>query len=219
MNRLKNLTNWAGRLFGYSMQSSWSNKHQASFRKNKELIYRGVFPERYIELRSLTPGNRILDVGSADGTFSLALSEKKESVFGVELTKARFDTAVDLKKHLHEQTKRYDNCTFHHGRIEDHPELLEKVDAVTFIRVAYYLPMDLVLNQIRSHGKIAHLLLCGNRAREERAKQSKPWGRARHSFKLATEKGMIDLMRAHEIHDFKVVRMRSTGDPVLIATL
>jgi protein-L-isoaspartate O-methyltransferase len=48
-------------------------------------------PERYLRIAKLVPGERVLEIGSADGAQSLILARSKSLVCGVELMPMQYE--------------------------------------------------------------------------------------------------------------------------------
>jgi len=199
-------------------RTPWDGTHQGSFKRNKERIFAGDIPERYKELSSLIPGNRILDVGSADGTLALHLSATREHVYGVEQSLPRYQTATALQKTWSDRTGGYRNCTFLNASLLDKPELFEDVDTVTFIRVIYHLGehADGIMRKIREKQNIRNVVLCGNRSKEMRLQNGENFKQLGDYARLATEEGMVHLLKHYGFWVDPPIRLESTGDCLVI---
>ena len=65
------------------------------YRRNRDAILGGDIPEKYTRLIDLVPGDRVLELGAAEGVLSLLLARTKASVI-----------ALEKKDHRHEEAQR-----------------------------------------------------------------------------------------------------------------
>lgn len=64
---------------------------QIYYRENADKISKVEVPERYLRIAKLVPGERVLEIGSADGAQSLILARSKSLVCGVELMPMQYE--------------------------------------------------------------------------------------------------------------------------------
>ncbi len=196
----------------------WDNTHQGAFEKHREEIFKGLVPERYSEIAGYVPGAKVLDVGSADGTLTVYLATSKKEVHGSEISKARFQTSLKLKKAWLQQGLISDNCTFYHRKVTDLEDLLSIVDCVVLIRVLYHLKEDAdkLFSMIARKSNIKYVAVCGNASKEKKLERDEPISGLEDFAVLATEKGMIDFLESHGFMIKQQVRLKSTGDCLLV---
>ena len=194
--------------------------YQSYFDENKEAISRGEAPVRYHEIAEIVPGDRVLEIGSADGTQSLVLAEKKQAVHGLELMPQQFETSLELKDAWLALGKKVENCQFHKGDIGSNFELLADVDTVLASRVIYHLRAGIVpfFEKIEKSGHIKNLVLIGCPRREKKWSQFGETGDSmgRYAYYASLE-GMIDVATKY---GFEVVVSNPSSedrDPVVVA--
>jgi predicted O-methyltransferase YrrM len=75
-------------------------------------------------LVDLVPGQRILELGAAEGVLSLLLAQNKEKVFALEMKRERHDEALRLKSSWLERGLDDGRCEMVLGNIKDQLHLL-----------------------------------------------------------------------------------------------
>ena len=60
-----------------------------AFRKNEAAIFRGDVPQKYLRLLPFIQGNKILEIGSAEGVLSLLLAKQGKEVIALERDEGR----------------------------------------------------------------------------------------------------------------------------------
>ena len=63
-----------GRLFGRAFSVHSSKHGSLEYRKNKDAIKQGQIPSKYTRLLPFIAGDRILELGAAEGVLSLLLA-------------------------------------------------------------------------------------------------------------------------------------------------
>ena len=86
---------WLGQVLDGSASASGAS---LAYRNNRKAIWRGNIPEKYTRLVDLVPGQRILELGAAEGVLSLLLAQKKEKVFALELKEERHEEARNVSR-------------------------------------------------------------------------------------------------------------------------
>ena len=192
--------------------------YQKYFIENKDDIYSGKVPERYRIIASVTPGRKVLELGSADGTQALVLATEKEAVCGVELMEMQYRTALGLKEKWIENGAQLDNLRFVHGGIKEFEGLLDEYDTVVMSRVLYHLRSDVenIMSAI-AQSKISNVLLVGCPERARRFKAGGSHGDAMGAYaKLATQHGMEEVL---EMSGFSIAIStpdNTSMDPIVV---
>ena len=188
-----------------------------AYRKNRDDIKKGAVPEKYTRVLNLVPGQRVLELGSAEGVLALLMAERKEKVIGLEIKADRHEEALRLQSLWARQGKDVSRCSMLLGNIKDNLHLLDEVDTVVAVRSIYYLRDD-IENVFQEIGRrVPNVLLCGNgsRSRKYYAANGNPDDGLGAFNYYATLEGMEALLRkcgyeiAHQIPD---------GDPIVIGT-
>lgn len=186
-----------------------------AYRNNRKAIWRGDIPEKYTRLVDLVPGQRVLELGAAEGVLSLLLAQKKEKVFALELKEERHEEAQRLKSSWLERGFDVDRCEMLLGNIKDRLHLLKSVDTLLAVRSIYYLRGDLteVFDVVGRH--VANVVLCGNKNRARKYAESHgnpddPLGKDNY---FATLEGMTSLL---EGCGYAIVTSIADGDPIVI---
>src|SRR5262249_46454501 len=130
---------WLGQLLESGDRPSGS----LAYRTNRKAIWRGDIPEKYARLVDRVPGQRILELGAAEGVLSLLLAPSKEKVFALEMKPERHAEALRLQSYWQEQGRDVGRCEMVLGDIKQHLHLLRSVDTLLAVRSIYYLRGDL----------------------------------------------------------------------------
>ena len=112
-----------------------------AYRKNEAEILRGIVPEKYTRLLPFIPGDRVLEIGSAEGVLALLLARAGKTVYAVERNAERHSAALELFVEWtgHFPHEMNSPPFFTRGDVVDHLHLLERVDTFVAVRVIYYL--------------------------------------------------------------------------------
>ena len=196
------------------------------YRRNRDAILGGDIPEKYTRLIDLVPGDRVLELGAAEGVLSLLLARTKASVIALEKKDHRHEEAQRLQATWHDQGMDVDRCEMVLGDLTEHLDLLEQVDTLLAVRSIYYLHDDLqeVFEEVGRH--VRHVVLCGNQNRAwqyRRAKwswrrlvgrQFQPNDQRRYNFYASVE-GMRQLL---EGCSYTIQTVVADGDPVVVGS-
>ena len=195
-----------------------------AYRYDKDTILGGDIPEKYTRLIDLVPGDRVLELGAAEGVLSLLLARTKASVIALEKKDHRHEEAQRLQATWHDQGMDVDRCEMVLGDLTEHLDLLEQVDTLLAVRSIYYLRDDLqrVFKEVGRH--VRHVVLCGNQFRTRqyrRAKWSWLLGKpietsnvAKYNF-YASIKGMTQLL---EGCGYTIETVVADGDPIVVGS-
>jgi hypothetical protein len=208
---VQTVRSWLGQILETGAGSSGS----LAYRTNRKAIWNGDIPEKYARLVDLVPGQRILELGAAEGVLSLLLAQNKEKVFALEMKRERHEEALRLKSSWQERGLDVGRCEMVLGNIKDRLHLLKSVDTLLAVRSIYYLRGDLteVFDAIGRH--VPNVVLCGNRNRarkyvESHGNPDDPLGKANY---YATLEGMTALL---EGCGYAIVTSIAEGDPIVI---
>jgi hypothetical protein len=205
-----NVRSWLGQLIEAGASSG-----SLAYRTNRRAIWNGEIPEKYSRLVDLVRGQRILELGSAEGVLSLLLAQKKEKVFALEMKRERYEEALRLKSFWQEQGRDVGRCEMVLGNIKNQLHLLRSVDTLLAVRSIYYLRGDLkdVFDVVGRH--VPNVVLCGNknRARKYLEAHGNPDDRLGKSNYFATLEGMASLLQGY---GYAIVDTVAEGDPIVI---
>lgn len=200
---------------GQVLEGGASGSGSLAYRTNRRAIWRGDIPEKYTRLVDLVPGQRVLELGAAEGVLSLLLAQKKEKVFALELKEERHEEAQRLKVTWQERGLDVGRCEMVLGNIKDQLHLLKSVDTLLAVRSIYYLRADLIEVFDATGRHVPNVVLCGNRNRARKYAESHgnpddPLGKSNY---FATLEGMTSLL---EGCGYTIFTSIAEGDPVVI---
>lgn len=178
-----------------------------AFRKNEDAILRGDVPEKYTRLLPYIPGDRILEIGSAEGVLALLLSKEGKRVTALERNPDRHRAAIALKQRWGDK-----RAIFFQGDIAEKLYHLDGKDTLVAVRMIYYLgdQLDTVFAEIAK--KVPNVVLCGNGNRAKRWRLGiRDETKADNYY--ASREGMVDLLTRHGYHIEKVV---PDGDEIVV---
>lgn len=189
-----------------------------AFRNNHAAIWRGDIPDKYARLLPFITGDRITEIGCAEGVLSLLMAEpKNRTVIGCDRHRERYETALALKEQWRSLGRDVVRCSFTNADIRDRYDLIEECDMLVAVRCIYYLKdeVDAVFLEIAK--RVPRVLLCGNKGRAHRYKAHKgnpPDKLGRYNF-LASAEGMVQTL---ERAGYTVVTTVTQGDPIVVGT-
>jgi SAM-dependent methyltransferase len=184
------------------------------FRENRESIESGFVPPRYSRVADAVSGDRVLEMGAAEGTLALLLAQRKRFVIGIEPQPERASLAVQRIGAAQPPVK---NVSFVFGDIRDHLPLLSLVDAFVGMRCIYYLRADTEAVFDAIAASVPEVVLTGNAEREKRFMAGERSNLGEFE-RYATLDGMVELL---ESRGYRIVRCESgvprERDPMVIA--
>lgn len=178
-----------------------------AYRKNEAAILRGEVPEKYTRLLPLIPGDRVIELGSAEGVLALLLAKAGRTV-----------TAVERQAERHEAAKRLASAwgvggvTFVRGDITGTVSLLDGHDTLVAIRMIYYLGDELEPLFREIARRIPNVMLCGNKNRAAQWRQGIPDKPGVQNY-YASAEGMRALI---ERHGYTITAEERDGDPIVV---
>lgn len=181
-----------------------------AYRKHEAEIIRGLVPDKYKRIVPHITGNRVLELGSAEGVLALLLAKSGKEVIALERQEDRHLAAQELRDSwgLDETGPRF-VC----GDIRDRLLLLDGIDTLVAVRMIYYLRDDLDAVFAEVAKKVPTVVLCGNRNRANRwreGRQDEPDGP--HN-KYASREGMKDLLTRH---GYRIADEVTEGDEIVV---
>lgn len=183
-------------------KSLFSKRTQSEYyRKNKRNIINGIVPEKYTRLIPFITGNKVIEMGSAEGVLALCLAKEGKKVTAIERNPHRYRDALKLQKKWLSKKLDVGSCAFVCTSIQERPELLIGQDTFLASRVIYYLgdQINPLFDSISKHVK--EVVLCGNESRARRYEEKKVDLSLKDNVYYATIAGMKELLvnRGYEI--------------------
>lgn len=183
-----------------------------AYRKNEDAILRGRIPEKYSRLLPFIPGNKIIEIGSAEGVLALLLAKQGRRVTAIERSLERHLAAINLSA-VWRQKEKFSAPNFVLGNVLDHMDELENADTLVAIRVVYHLRDDIHDVFAAASINIPNVVLCGNRGRGEQWRSGVPDEPCGPLNYYSSSEGMRDLLTRH---GYTVVREEPNGDPIVV---
>jgi predicted RNA methylase len=179
-----------------------------AYRNNEAAILRGDVPDKYTRLLPFIPGDRIVELGAAEGVLACLLAKAGATVTAVERQPERHRDALHLA-----MAWGVTGITFVRDDIAGSLHLLEGADTLVAVRMIYYLrnELDTVFAEVAKH--IPNVVLSGNKNRAAQWRQGipdKPGGPVNY---YASQEGMRALL---ERHGYEIVAEETEGDPIVV---
>lgn len=184
-----------------------------AFRKNEAAIIRGDVPDKYLRILPYIPGERILEIGSAEGVLALLLAKQGKRVTALERNEERHEAAGNLFGQWLAREGHFIPPAFVNGDIRDNLHLLHNQDTLVAVRMIYYLrdQIDRVFADVSRF--IPNVVLCGNRNRADRWRRGvgdEPDGPLNY---YASREGMIALLTRH---GYRITQEVREGDEIVV---
>lgn len=186
-----------------------------AYRKNETAILRGDVPDKYTRLLPYIPGQKILEIGSAEGVLALLLARLGRRVTAIERSAERHETAVQLAEKWG-----VSGVIFANGDVADllkddpsvaHP--FEGIETLVCVRVIYYFGehLDRIFAEAARH--IPNIVLCGNKNRALSWREGLPNRNDRADNYYASPEGMKDVLTRH---GYAITSEVLEGDPIVV---
>lgn len=182
-----------------------------AYRKNEAAILRGEVPEKYLRILPHIPGNRILEVGSAEGVLACLMAREGKQVTAVEGSLGRHAAALRLAEQWN-----IEGVQFVNDRVEKwFPTEIGEFDTLVAVRMVYYLrgQIDAVFAEIAK--RIPNVVLCGNKNRAARYHAGTPDEPLGEFNYYASREGMRVLL---ERHGYEIVDEVAEGDAIVVGS-
>lgn len=187
-----------------------------AYRKNQAAIHRGDIPSKYTRLLPHITGQRVLEIGSAEGVLALLLAKRGFDVAAIERSADRCDVALDLRDCWAKQDDRLNGVRFFRGDVRDNLFLLNEADTLVAVRMIYYLGNDLdtVFAEVAKH--VPNVVLCGNRNRADAWRAGRPHEPLGEMNRYAASEGMTELLVRH---GYTITEEVTDGDEIVVGTM
>jgi SAM-dependent methyltransferase len=182
-----------------------------AYRKNEPAILRGEVPEKYTRLIPFIPGQKIIEIGSAEGVLALLLAKSGKDVVAVERRSERVESAHRLGREWNAKAPIAGTVEFVEGDIIQNLELFEGKDTLLAVRMIYYLGTD--LDRVFDAADVESVVLCGNANRARWWKEGLPNRNDRADNYYASAEGMKDVLTRH---GFSIACEVLEGDPIVV---
>jgi SAM-dependent methyltransferase len=184
-----------------------------AYRKNEDAIRAGEIPTKYTRLLPFIKGDRILEIGSAEGVLALLLAKQGKRVTAIERSAERHETAQTLFAEWLGREKRFIAPTFINGDIADNLWTLKDKDALVCVRSIYYLGgrLNTIFSDVAKF--IPTVVLCGNANRARRWREGAPDEPLGDFNRYAAREGMTELLTRH---GYRITQVVSEGDEIVV---
>lgn len=179
-----------------------------AYRKHEAQILSGIVPEKYLRIIPHIPGDKVLEIGSAEGVLALCLAKRGKDVAALERSTDRHEAAIDLAKQWGIGSVRFFN-----GDIRDNLFLLNDTDTLVAVRMIYYLKGDLDAVFKEAAAKVPNVVLCGNRNRADRFRAGIVDPNSNADDYYASREGMRDVL---ERHGYVIIEEVTEGDEIVV---
>lgn len=184
-----------------------------AYRKNEAAIIRGDVPEKFTRLLPFITGQRILEIGSAEGVLALLLARGGKRVMALEKSAERHEGAANLYGQWLGRERKFIPPTFVNGDIRDNLHLLHNQDTLVAVRMIYYLRDDIDRVFAEVAKLIPTVVLCGNKNRAARWRAGTPDEPLGDFNRYAAREGMIELL---ERHGYRIAATVTEGDEIVV---
>ena len=213
---IRKLKNAVGRVLS-AVQKSRRGGRSASlaYRMNRAGIKTRPDPKKYTRLLDFISGDRIIELGAAEGVLALLLAERGAKVYAFEMKRERHEEALRLQDTWQQQGRNVQDCEMILGDIRNHLDLLKKVDTLVAVRSIYYLRDDIerVFLEVGRH--VDRVVLCGNegRSHDYYAANGQPNDKLGRFNYYATAEGMSELLKKS---GYRIETTVTKGDPIVV---
>jgi hypothetical protein len=183
-----------------------------AYRKNEAAILRGDVPEKYLRLLPYIPGDRILEIGSAEGVLALLLAKQGKQVTALERNPERHEAAQHLRDAWGMDIN---GPRFIQGDAAGNLHHLQGKDTLVAIRMIYYLgdALGTVFAEAAKH--VPNVVLCGNGNRAQRWRQGITEETKADNY-YASREGMVDLLTRH---GYRIEKVVAEGDEIVVGRM
>lgn len=188
-----------------------------AYRKNEAAIIRGDVPDKYTRLLPYITGQRILEIGSAEGVLALLLARQGRQVTALEKCEERHEAAQQLYGEWLGREKNFAAPKFINGTLAQHINLLSAgFDTLVAMRVVYYLGDNIDRYFAVVARNIRTVVLCGNKNRAARWRTGTPDEPLGDMNRYAAREGMIELLTKH---GYQIVAQVLEDDEIVVGRM
>lgn len=184
-----------------------------AFRKNEPAIRAGDVPDKYLRLLPFVTGQRVLEIGSAEGVLALLLARQGKEVTALEKSAERHENALQLYGEWEAREAGFPAPKFVNGDIADNLWALADKDTLIAVRMIYYLGerLDGVFADVARF--VPTVVLCGNKNRAARWRAGAPDEPLGEMNRYAAREGMVELL---ERHGYRITTTVREGDEIVV---
>lgn len=183
-----------------------------AYRKHEAAILRGDVPDKYTRILPHIPGERILEIGSAEGVLACLLARAGKTVAALEQNADRHAAAQRLQE-TWESRFPCPSPTFINASIGNRLDLLDDIDTVVAVRVIYYFREDIDRIFAAIAARVPNVVLCGNRNRADAYHAGRPHEPLGQFNFYASAEGMRDILTCH---GYEIVKEVLDGDAIIV---
>jgi hypothetical protein len=181
-----------------------------AYRKNEAAIIRGDVPTKYTRLLPYITGQKIIEVGSAEGVLALLLAKQGKEVTAIERSSERHEAAQRLRDSWGLVVS---GPRFICGDIASNLCRLEGNDTLVCVRSIYYLGKNLDALFAAASQSVRNVVLCGNKNRAARWRLGQVDPNSNANDYYASREGMKDVLTRH---GFEIVQEITEGDEIVV---
>lgn len=188
-----------------------------AYRKNESAIHRGDVPKKYTRILPFIPGERILEIGSAESVLALLMAREGKKVTALEQNADRHEAAMRLADAWAPKFpfKQGGSIAFVNGSAQEAVALVVPgaFDTLVAVRMIYYLRdmLDPVFSVVAE--RIPNVVLCGNGNRAKRYREGVKDEQGGPVGYYSTAEGMKALL---ERHGYTVAKKLLEGDEIVV---
>jgi 16S rRNA G527 N7-methylase RsmG len=181
------------------------------YRQNTADILAGNPPAKYTRILPFIPGEKVIEVGSAEGVLACLMARQGRTVTAIEAHKERHKCALALA-----QKWGVSGVTFVNGRLETQKVKPGDYDTLVAVRMIYYLrdQIDAVFAEVAK--KVPNIVLCGNKGRAKAYHAGRPHEPLGKFNYYASAEGMRDLLTRH---GYEIAAEVTEGDAIVVGRL
>jgi hypothetical protein len=179
-----------------------------AYRTHAAAILAGDPPPKYTRLLPFIMGERIIELGSAEGVLACLLAKAGKRVTAIEASAERHASAKKLAAQWG-----VSGITFVNGKMQDNLSRLDGQDTFVGVRSIYYLraEIDAVFTEIA--GRVPQVVLCGNKGRAKAYHAGHPHEPLGEFNYYASVEGMRDLLTRH---GYRIAEEVAEGDAIVV---
>lgn len=184
-----------------------------AYRKNETAILSGKVPEKYTRLLPYIGGERVFEVGAAEGVLALLMAQSKQAVTALEMRKERHRQSFGLHDAWKGRFGFLCAPEFVCGNIADNLHRLAGHDTFVAVRTIYYFRqrMDEIFSAVAAN--IENVTLCGNKNRAAGFFAGTNDDSLGDFNYYASAEGMQDVLTRH---GYEIMTVVEDGDPIVV---